>query len=74
MKAKIRKTGEIVEIICYSGSVMRRSDVADSVSYIDSKGDEQFNVRGLNFYWDFEPIMMARKTSTGNSAGMNWQK
>ena len=54
MKAIIRKTGEIVEIISYSGNT-NRNDVLDSVSYIDSKGVEHPREK-LNFYWDFEKI------------------
>lgn len=56
MKAKIRKTGEIVDIICYSGSPNRRSDVLDYVNYIDSQGVEHTEPNHLNYYWDFEPI------------------
>lgn len=54
MKAKIRKTGEIVEIISYSGSSVR-SEILDSVSYIDSNGVEH-DRESLNFYWDFEQL------------------
>lgn len=54
MKARIRKTGEIVEIISYSGNT-DRNDVLDSVSYIDSKGVEHPREK-LNLYWDFETI------------------
>jgi len=53
MKAKIKKTGEIVEIICYSCSTIRRPQ--DSISYIDSKGVAH-DRESLNYYWDFEPI------------------
>lgn len=56
MKAKIRKTGEIVDIICYGGSPNRRSDVLDYVNYIDSQGVEHTEANHLNYYWDFEPI------------------
>lgn len=53
MKYKIRKTGEEVDIISYSCSTTRNSTF-DYVSYIDSKGEEHPNVRGLNLYWDFQ--------------------
>lgn len=56
MKAKIRKTGEIVDVICYSGSPNRRSDILDCVNYIDSQGVEHAESNHLNYYWDFEPI------------------
>lgn len=62
MKAKIRKTGEIVEIISYTGSP-NRNEVLDSVSYIDSKGNEHPREK-LNFYWDFELIQGATAKST----------
>lgn len=54
MKAKIRKTGEIVEIISYSCFV-DRNKLVDNVSYIDSNGVEH-DKEPLNYYWDFEPI------------------
>ena len=56
MKAKIRKTGEIVDVICFGGSANRRSDVLDYVNYIDSQGVEHIEDNHLNYYWDFEPI------------------
>ena len=56
MKAKIRKTGEIVDVICYGGSPNRRSDALDYVNYIDSQGVEHTEPNHLNYYWDFEPI------------------
>jgi hypothetical protein len=59
MKARIRKTGEIVDIICYGGSPNRRSDILDYVNYIDSKGIEHTEPNNLNYYWDFEPIETA---------------
>ena len=53
-KAKIKKTGEIVDIICYSCTTSRGSH--DSVSYIDSRGVEH-EKEPLNYYWDFEEIL-----------------
>lgn len=53
-KYRIRKTGEIVEVISYGGSTTR-SDVLDFVSYIDSKGVEHEREH-LNLYWDLEPV------------------
>jgi hypothetical protein len=55
MKARIRKTGEVVEIISYIGSTTR-NECIDRVSYIDSKGVEHER-KPLNYYWDFEQIM-----------------
>lgn len=54
MKAKIRKTGEIVDVICYNQYSTIRSH-QDYVSYIDSKSIEH-DRESLNYYWDFEPI------------------
>lgn len=54
MKARYRKTGEIVTIVAYSGQV-DRSETFDFVYYIDSNGKEHTeDGRGLNLYWDFE--------------------
>ena len=57
MKAKIKKTGEIVDVICYNHYATIRSH-QDYVSYIDSKGIEH-DRESLNYYWDFEPIETA---------------
>ena len=56
MKARIRKTGEIVDVICENSCKNKRMGSYDNVSYIDSKGVEHVNESGLNFYWDFEVI------------------
>lgn len=57
MKKRIRKTGEIVDVISYGRytSTARNSDL-DWVSYIDSRGREYEHEKGLNLYWDFEDI------------------
>lgn len=57
MKAKIRKTGEIVDVIGSNHCSTIRSH-QDYVSYIDSKGIEH-DRESLNYYWDFEPIETA---------------
>lgn len=57
MKKRLRKTGEIVDVIScnkYSGS--ERNLDLDWVSYIDSKGCEHEHEKGLNIYWDFEDV------------------
>ena len=59
MKARIKKTGEIVDVICYGGSPLNRSDALDYVNYIDSQGVEHTEPNNLNYYWDFEPIETA---------------
>lgn len=51
MKAIFRKTGEIVDIISFSGLTTRNPSL-DYVSYIDSNGIEH-NRENLNYYWDF---------------------
>jgi hypothetical protein len=53
MKAKIRKTSEVVDVITYSGHTYR-SDI-DVVSYIDSKGNECVDMK-MNRFWDFEDV------------------
>lgn len=53
MKAKIRKTGEVVDIVCFNCNTRRCK--YDSVSYIDSKGAEHTE-EPFNYYWDFEEI------------------
>ena len=67
MKAIFRKTGEIVDIISYSGNT-DRNDVLDSVSYIDSKGVEHPREK-LNLYWDFESIQ-----ETSITPNTDWQQ
>ena len=51
-KYKIRKTGEIVDVISFSGGITERNKILDFVSYIDSKGTEHYKEE-LNLYWDF---------------------
>ncbi|MBR1453049.1 MAG: hypothetical protein IJ593_00160 [Lachnospiraceae bacterium] len=53
MKARIKKTGEIVEVVSFSDTSIERS-VGDYVSYINSKGKPQRE--SLNYYLDFQPI------------------
>lgn len=55
MKKRIRKTGEIVDVISYYELMSVERDTNDSVSYIDSKGIEHHE-KGLNLWWDFEDI------------------
>lgn len=63
MKKRIRKTGEIVDVISYNKytNTARNSDL-DWVSYIDSKGREHEHEKGLNIYWDFEDVEGAPNT------------
>lgn len=69
MKAIIRKTGEIVEIISYS-SFTTRNETLDNVSYIDSQGKEHPH-EPLNFYWDFETITDEKED---NSPTIDWNQ
>ena len=55
MKKRIRKTGEIVDVISYSDCDLNR-DKRDWVSYIDSSGVEHPVENGLNILWDFEDV------------------
>lgn len=65
MKARIRKTGEVVEVITYSGSTTR-NECIDRVSYIDSKGVEH-DREPLNYYWDFETIIDDKEDNFPNT-------
>ena len=62
MKKRIRKTGEIVDVINYYNLMSSERDTNDSVSYIDSKGVEHPNEKGLNLWWDFEDVEEAKST------------
>ena len=52
MKARIKKTGEIVDIISFSSTKDRHID--DCVQYFDKDGNRHTTDR--NYYLDFEPI------------------
>ena len=56
MKKRIRKTSEIVDVIAWYNLLGAERDRNDSVSYIDSKGNECVKVEGLNLAWDFEDV------------------
>ena len=57
MKKRIRKTGEIVDVIsCNNCTNTARNSELDWVSYIDSKGMEHEHEKRLNIYWDFEDV------------------
>ena len=56
MKKRIRKTGEIVDIITYYNFLGPERNDTDTVSYVDSKGEEHHKEKGLNLSWDFEDV------------------
>lgn len=56
MKKRIRKTGEIVDVIAYASPLGAIRCQDDNVSYIDSKGIEHDREYGLNYHWDFEGV------------------
>lgn len=56
MKKRLRKTGEIVDVIDYDAFYRTDRDKGDWVSYVDSKGNEHYKEKGLNIYWDFEDV------------------
>lgn len=56
MKKKLRKTGEIVDVIAWHNLMGSERDRDDSVSYIDSKGNECVKIPCLNLEWDFEDV------------------
>lgn len=68
MKKRIRKTGEIVDIISYYNCYCSERCDTDSVSYIDSKGEEHRNEKGLNLWWDFEDVEEVLNTD------IDWEK
>lgn len=58
MKYRIRKTGEIIDVISYSGlTSTTRSEIYDWVDYLDSNSNEIKHAQ-LNLYWDLEPIQI----------------
>lgn len=68
MKKRIRKTGEIVDVISYNNLLGADRSSLDSVSYIDSKGNERVKVKGLNLAWDFEDVEEVLSTD------IDWEK
>ena len=56
MKKRLRKTGEIVDVVSFNNFSQSERDDSDQVSYIDNKGVEHHHVRGLNLWWDFEDV------------------
>lgn len=68
MKKRIRKTGEIVDIISYYNCYCSERCDTDSVSYIDSKGEEHHHEKGLNLWWDFEDVEEVLNTD------IDWEK
>lgn len=54
-KFRIRKTGEIIDVVSFGGNSIERDSASDFVSYIDSKGIEHYK-EPLNYYWDLEEI------------------
>ena len=68
MKKRIRKTGEIVDVIAYYNLMGAERDSNDSISYIDSKGEEHHHEKGLNLWWDFEDMEEALNTD------IDWEK
>lgn len=67
MKKRIRKTGEVVDVITYSNPYCSERDDMDCVSYIDSKGIEHHE-KGLNLWWDFEDVEEVLSTD------VDWEK
>lgn len=63
MKKRIRKTGEIVDVISFNNLMSAERDSNDSISYIDSKGKEHHHEKGLNLWWDFENVEESPKSN-----------
>ena len=52
MKKKVKKTGEIIDVITYNAGVERSK--LDRIKYVDADGNEL--IANLNYYWDLENI------------------
>lgn len=70
MVRRIRKTGELVDVLSWSGNTTR-SEI-DCVSYVDSKGIEH-NQEKLNFYWDLIALEDYKKLQN-NTDDSYWEK
>lgn len=68
MKKRLRKTGEIVDVVSFNNFYQSERDDSDQVSYIDSKGEEHHHEKGLNLWWDFEDIDKTLSTD------IDWEK
>lgn len=69
MKKKIRKTGEIVDVISYiAPNGAGCCETGDFVNYVDSKGRERKNVP-LNYFWDLEDVV-----ETEVSENIDWEQ
>lgn len=71
MKYKIRKTGEMVDVISYSAPMGTRRTEDDYVSFVDSNGDEHPREKG-NIYWDFEQV--ANDINVGSKVEIDWEQ
>lgn len=71
---RIRKTGEIVEVISYYSDSIR-SEALDYVSYIDSSGVEH-DREYLNLYWDMEKVEEDTKFNkqVDNTKEIDWEQ
>lgn len=63
MKKRIKKTGEIVDVIDYFAPYGTQKDEKDFVCYIDHRGTEQHTKYGMNINLDFEDV--EEELSTG---------
>lgn len=70
MIKKIRKTGELIEVISWTGNIARNEKV-DTVSYIDSKGVEHPREK-MNFYWDVVDVDDLNESQKQND--LDWDK
>lgn len=50
MKKKVRKTGEIIDVVTYSCGTEPKD--TDTIGCVDSKGNRK--TLNLNYYWDLE--------------------
>ena len=68
MRKRIKKTGEIVEVVNYK-SVFSEKRNDDFVTYVDSNGFKHENVKLMNVNFDFEDV-----PKNEPSDNINWEE
>jgi len=68
---KIRKTGEMVEVLSYTAPLGTHRSKEDNVSYIDSRGEEHPSEAG-NIFWDFKEV--AHEKDFTSKISIDWEQ
>mgnify|MGYP005949233343 CR=1 FL=1 len=71
MYYKIRKTGEVVEVLSYTAPLGTHRSKEDNVSYIDSRGEEHPSEAG-NIFWDFKEV--AHEKDFTSKISIDWEQ